>query len=71
MPDATPGGTVALPENPELQNLRDRETALKAELERLEKMDLNKVSADFDVAAVKRRAQIHLAEIRKAIEEIK
>lgn len=63
-------GTIPLPENPALANLRDRETALKTELDRLEKMDANKMQqGGHDFMEVKRRTQIQLVEIRKAIQE--
>lgn len=65
-----PGGTVALPDNPELAHLKDREQAQMNEIARLEKMDANRVSqAGHDLIEVKRLAQIGLTEIRKEIQE--
>lgn len=66
-------GVVPLPENPELANLEDRETALQSELDRLEKMDGTKISREpgYDFNTVKNRTKTQLAEIRKAIQEAK
>lgn len=69
----TPGGTVALPENPELANLREREKALVDEIARLEGMDANKIArapGGHDLTDVKRLANIHLTEVRRAIADL-
>lgn len=66
----TPGGTVALPT--ELDVLQEREKVLSAEVDRLEKMDANKLShGGHDLAEVKKRTAAQLAEIRQAIKEAK
>lgn len=66
-------GTVALPENPELANLMEREKSLVDEIVRLDKMDANKISrapGGHDLMEVKRLANIHLTEVRKAIADL-
>jgi hypothetical protein len=66
-----PGGTANLPDNPELANLKEREATIVTEIERLEKMDANKMShSGHDFNEVKNREIKHLAEIRAAIAEL-
>lgn len=65
-----PGGTVALPDNPELANLQERRKAVAAELARLENLDANKHSGPgHDINEVKLREKRALAELDKAIAE--
>lgn len=64
------GGLIPLPASPEIANLRDRETALIAEIAKLAKMDPNQHSSGgHDLLEVKRRTELQLVEIRKALQE--
>lgn len=63
-----PLNTAQAPENPELVNLREREKVLTEKVAHLEKVDANDYrQRGFDINEVKRRAQLQLAEVRKAI----
>lgn len=70
MADQTPGGTIPLPENPELANLKERETSLVTEIARLKKMNPGKAQAGgHDLSAVIQRTETNLVEVRKGIQE--
>lgn len=70
-PKKTAGGTAALPDSPELTNLKEREKAFVDEIARLDAMNANKANqGGHDINEVKRRAQQHLAEVRKEIQAI-
>lgn len=71
MPEAkSSSGITPLPPSPVLDNLKDRETALVAEIAKLSKMDPNKnADGGHDLLEVKRRTENQLVEIRKAIQE--
>lgn len=67
----TAGGTEQLPDSPELANLKEREKSFGDEISRLDAMNANKANqGGHDLNEVKRRAQQHLAEVRKAIQEL-
>lgn len=69
----TPGGTAPLPDSPELANLKEREMVYVNELARLEAMDANKIArapGGHDLMEVKRLTNLHLVEVRKAIQEL-
>lgn len=66
-------GTVALPDSPELVNLREREKSFVDEIARLDKMDANQIArapGSHDLMEVKRLANTHLTEVRKAIADL-
>lgn len=57
---------------PELMNLRDRETALSNEIERLKKMDAGHIaSRGHDLDDVIKKTEDSLVSVRKQIEDIK
>lgn len=67
----TPIGTEALPDNPELENLKIREKVLSDKVKALDGMNLNLASKPgHDLQESKRRTAEQLAEVRKEIQRL-